>query len=200
MSRWWLVFWIGVLGLGLGGCEPETLVAPSARPIGGITAPQVSPGTLPTATDEKLLARCMFAEALSLGSSGMCAVGCVVRNRVQSGRLEFTERGTYEDVILKHNAEGIYQFTCAKPPGNRLWRNFDNLGQLSPAEQDGRQTAFALAKKIIAGKQPAITNRATIYMTPEAASKQDWLQRGLARNVLLECYHDRGHVFFRYRQ
>jgi len=220
MRRWQWLFIVAFLSFGLGGCcdlysvvcaQPQVPRVIYQRTQQRVTFPEKAPqpgetilisiqGVQRTITSEEyVLARCLFAEALGLGADGMCAVGCVIRNRVQSGRPEFTEDGTYESTVLKHNAEGAYQFTCARPPGSRLWNNFECLDSLTPAEKEGRIKAFELACRIISGLQPDVTEGAVIYMTPEAASRQDWLKKALNKGLVSECYHDAGHVFFRYR-
>jgi len=135
-------------------------------------------------SDERLLAQCIFAEAVSLGHRGMLGVACVIRNRVNSSKREFGN-GTYRGVILKKG-----QFTCATPPGSRLWRSFSRASRLTGSNKRGFQTAVKVSLDILSGAQDDITNSAFFYMTPGAAQRAKWLKHGLKFGKLEKCYED----------
>ena len=143
-------------------------------------------------TDIDTLARTMWGEARSLGSTGMAAVTCTVLNRLKRPGWWTRERG--DDI-----PDDTVQAACRDPLQYSCWNDSDvNLAKLMAVTESNLvfRDALHIAQLACAGALGDITSGATNYHTiarPRSAKvwPPDWAPK------MTECYRDAKHVFYR---
>lgn len=114
-------------------------------------------------TDQELLAECLYKEARGEGEAGMLAVGCVIRNRVNSGW------GDWHHVITAKN-----QFSSMSVPSDPQYG-------LQPPESPSWSTAQRLAEIIYNGDSEDVTNGALYYANLKTATS-GWFFNSIVKN------------------
>lgn len=110
-----------------------------------------------------MLALCLYREARGEGDAGMTAVGCVVRNRVRRRNSSF-----YAEIVRPLQFSSITDGGSAK-------RKVDRQLSLYPAALDAAWVkAQAIAKDIISGLAPDVTNGATMYYANTIPFPETW--------------------------
>ena len=134
-----------------------------------------------TLDGEQTLARTIWGENRGGGVPGMQSVCNTILNRVAA---KSWYGDNVIDVCLKHNADGVYQFTCWSPKD-------PNYKKLIDLGLDGRgfESALFIARTGLMGRLLDLTGGATHY---HARSILPYWAKGLK-----PCAEVAGHLFYR---
>lgn len=111
----------------------------------------------PGPADYTMVALCLWREARGQGQTGMRAVACVLRNRVQRHKTSY-----YTEVVRP------WQFSSMTAAGD------PQLVKYPDASDVWWTTAFLIAGDIIDQGAPDITNGATLYYDDSIGFPKSW--------------------------